>query len=292
VKKQAVPPLAVKDLVAHPLCDLVPGGMSEEEHSALVEDLKANGMRIPITLYQGKILDGRARYRAANVAGVAITHTAFEGDDDAARHYVMSTNLHRRTLSGIQKAYAVAEMYKKAIACDGPKPSQEQMAKRYGVSKQSISLCLKAIESKNTMLLTRLRRGEVTRGELEEEFYDQRTANTTAPTSTQETGGDIFGAAPLPPAGVAIPDVPQAPRAATPSSNVGTGYTAQRNASQRATETPASALAGQFKALSESDRVSFVALAWPWLEAAVVAHQATATAKAKPAPAARAKAKA
>lgn len=290
MKKNTQPSLLLKDLAAHPLCEAVPGGMTEEEHTALVQDLTANGMRIPIMLYQGKILDGRARYRAAVSAGVAILHEDFAGDDATARHYVMSANLHRRTLTGIQKAFAVALVYKQAVEQDGPKPSQEAMAKRYGVSKQSISLCIRAIDSKNTMLLTRLRRGEVTRGELEEEFYDHRAANAPQPVATQETGGDLFGVAPVPARGIAMP--PLAPVAATSATQKGDVGTGARHPERRTQETAASVLANDFKALSETDRVSFVALAWPWLQAAVVAHQTTAKAKAKPAPAATARAKA
>jgi hypothetical protein len=248
-----------------------------------VEDLKTSGMRIPIVLYQGKILDGRARYRAAQSAKVDIRHEEFTGTEDEARCFVMSANLQRRTLSGMQKALAVAELYQRAVNSDGPKPSQEAMAKRYGVSKGTISLCLKALGSKNTMLLTRMRRGEVTRGELEEEFYDRDAANQTQPTgSVQSDAADLIGDAPAP--GTNVIDFPDRHKGA-----VGTR---PKHPERRASETPASACASQFKALAEKDRVAFVALAWPWLEAAVVAHQTTAKAKAssKAAPVAKAKA--
>jgi hypothetical protein len=271
-------PIALASLVAHALCDTVPGGMTEDEYAALVSDLQANGMRIPIVLYEGHILDGRARYRAAKQAKVEIKYEEFNGTEDQARDLVMSTNLQRRTLTGMQKALAVAERYRAMVNSDGPKPSQEAMAKRYGVSKQTINLCVKALESKNTMLLTRMRRGEVTRGELEEEFYDRTAANATTSTdATVDEAQDLFGSAPAP------GDTPVDFSAAA---GKGGGGPLSRGAKatgdpKRAKETPASVCAAQFKALSADDRTAFVALAWPWLEAPVRAHVATSDAMGK-----------
>lgn len=271
------PDINLKALVAHALCDVVPGGLTEDEHAALVADLKDNGMHFPIILFQGKVLDGRARYRAAQQADVAIKYEQFDGDEEAARAFVVSANLQRRTLSSMQKALTVAEIYTRAVNTDGPKPSQDTLAKRYGCSKQSISLCVKAIAAKNSMLLTRLRRGEVSRGELEEEFYDREAANTpvaTTPPAAAESGGDIFGAAPLPTKGAAAHFPPMPSSSGKPAAG---GKVAHPE--RRTSETPASAAAATVKALSAQDRINFVSLAWPWLEAAVVAHQAMVKAK-------------
>ena len=59
-------PLRV-ELEDHPLADIFPlmeGGKKGVEFAALVEDIITNWLREPITLFEGKILDGRNRYRA------------------------------------------------------------------------------------------------------------------------------------------------------------------------------------------------------------------------------------
>jgi hypothetical protein len=59
----------------------------------LVEDVRRNGVREPIWLFEGKILDGRNRYRAARVAGVPCPTRFYEGDDPLG--FVISLNLAR-----------------------------------------------------------------------------------------------------------------------------------------------------------------------------------------------------
>ena len=44
--------------------------MSGDQFQELVEDVKANGLRTPIVLFEGEILDGRNRYRACAIADV------------------------------------------------------------------------------------------------------------------------------------------------------------------------------------------------------------------------------
>ena len=89
----------------HPLCTLFPR-LSGAEFDALRDDIKANGLRTPIVLHGGMILDGGNRYRACVEAGVQPQFTEFDGDSLVA--FVLSANLHRRHMSAGQQAAIVA----------------------------------------------------------------------------------------------------------------------------------------------------------------------------------------
>ncbi len=81
--------------------------MTESEFSALVEDIRERGLLHPITLYEGKILDGKCRYEACKVAGVRPTFNQFPEDypgSGDAFDFVMSCNLHRQSISEDQRA--------------------------------------------------------------------------------------------------------------------------------------------------------------------------------------------
>lgn len=293
VSKEKSP--STKKYVAHALAETVPGCMTPDEQQALQDDIKVHGIRHPIVLFQGKIIDGRARYAAAqalelkNVPTVTLAGDTLECE---VRELVISYNLHRRTLNTLQKACVAATIYGDAT---GPeRPSYKVLAKRFGISEMSLSLCLKALASKNAMLITRLRRGEVTRGELEEEFYDRSAAHAPSATGTGVEGevGDIFGVAPpadnvvnFPKGGKDGPLVPAVGKRNT-------------HPERRSKETPASVAAQTVKGLTDNERTAFVQLAWAWLERPVLAYMATLKAKGSsaasttPATAAKRKAKA
>lgn len=76
-----------------------------DEFENLVEDIRKHGILEPIMLYQGKILDGRNRYRAAK--GCEHRFTARDFRDLVLsidpEEYVSSRNDHRRNLTTEQK---------------------------------------------------------------------------------------------------------------------------------------------------------------------------------------------
>ena len=53
----------VPELTLHPLCEIIPP-CTEAEFKELKEDIKKNGLQVPIKTFEAKILDGRSRYRA------------------------------------------------------------------------------------------------------------------------------------------------------------------------------------------------------------------------------------
>jgi hypothetical protein len=94
----------------HPLADIFPM-LEDDELKSLSEDIKAKGLTEPITLYEGKVLDGRNRYRACDLSEVELRpdhFTQYEGDD--ALGFVVSKNLHRRHLNESQRAAIAAEI--------------------------------------------------------------------------------------------------------------------------------------------------------------------------------------
>jgi hypothetical protein len=87
----------------HPLADCFPL-MTEQEAAALRKDVKKNGLLEPITLLDGKILDGRNRSQACANMNVKPRYEEYEGDDPVA--FVVSKNLHRRNLTAGQRDMA------------------------------------------------------------------------------------------------------------------------------------------------------------------------------------------
>lgn len=89
----------------HPLSTLFPR-LIGAEFDSLVADIKANGLREPIVLHEGMILDGGNRAAACDAAGVEPTYIEFSGSNIVT--FVLSANLHRRHLSPGQAAAIVA----------------------------------------------------------------------------------------------------------------------------------------------------------------------------------------
>ena len=89
----------------HPLCTLFPR-MVSTEFQALVSDIKAHGLREPIVLHDGLILDGGNRYRACVQAGVDPAFTTLANGNPVS--FVLSANLHRRHMTAGQQAAIVA----------------------------------------------------------------------------------------------------------------------------------------------------------------------------------------
>lgn len=89
----------------HPLCTLFPR-VTGAEFDALVADIKANGLRNPIVVHDGMILDGGNRYRACLEIGMPPEFVEFSGG--SAVSFVLSANLHRRHLTPGQQAAIVA----------------------------------------------------------------------------------------------------------------------------------------------------------------------------------------
>lgn len=79
--------------------------MSDLEFAGLVDDIKANGLREPVWLHRdGRVIDGRNRYRACAELGVEPDTRTYQGDDAELVAFVVSLNLHRRHLNESQRS--------------------------------------------------------------------------------------------------------------------------------------------------------------------------------------------
>lgn len=89
-------------LTAHPAANLFPM-LGKKELAELASDIAEEGQKVPIVIFDGKILDGRNRYAACKLAKVAPKTKVLERCESPTS-YVLSTNLHRRHLTSIQSA--------------------------------------------------------------------------------------------------------------------------------------------------------------------------------------------
>ena len=96
------------ELEFHPLANLFPL-IEGTEFEDLVADVRANGLREAVVLYQGKVLDGRNRYRACLAAEVEPRTVYFRPDlEGEPLAFVISKNLKRRHLNESQRAMVAA----------------------------------------------------------------------------------------------------------------------------------------------------------------------------------------
>jgi len=85
--------------IHHPAADAFPM-MDDKRFAELVDDIIANGLRLPVVLCEGKILDGRNREKACRKIGVEPKYIQYDGDPWA---YVWSLNGTRRDLVDEQR---------------------------------------------------------------------------------------------------------------------------------------------------------------------------------------------
>lgn len=92
----------------HPIAALFPL-MQGDDFAALVEDIRANGLREPIWTHDGKIIDGRNRYRACVQAGIEPCYRMWDGKGSLTA-FVVSLNLQRRHLTPSQRSMVGVDM--------------------------------------------------------------------------------------------------------------------------------------------------------------------------------------
>lgn len=99
-----------KRLWLHPLAHAIPQ-VSEKEFFELAADVKRHGIRNPITVFDGRVLDGRHRLAIAAALKMPLRIVEFKGDETDARDEVISQNVHRRHLTMAQRGLIVQELF-------------------------------------------------------------------------------------------------------------------------------------------------------------------------------------
>jgi len=136
----------------HPLVAIFPE-MEETAFADLVADIKAHGVREPVTVYKNQIVDGKHRWLACQQLGIPCPMRAYEGTESDLLDFVVSKNLHRRQMSDSQRAMVAARVVtmkhggdrKSDQAATLPLVSQAEAGKRLGVSERSVRDAVKVI---------------------------------------------------------------------------------------------------------------------------------------------------
>ncbi|NBX66832.1 MAG: hypothetical protein EBQ96_07545 [Proteobacteria bacterium] len=120
----------MKSFETHPYAEIFPF-MADAELQELANDIKKTGQRETIKVLDGKILDGRNRYKACLIAKVEPRFEDIKVNNPF--EYVVSLNLHRRHLKENQRAWIAANICAMQIC------TQHDASKAMNVSKRSVA---------------------------------------------------------------------------------------------------------------------------------------------------------
>ncbi len=136
----------------HPLANLFPL-VEGAEFDDLVSDVARHGLNQSIDIFQGKILDGRNRYRAAEAAGIDIEarHLRYfrpelHGDP---LDYVLSQNLRRRHLNESQRALLGAQIAN--LAPGRPAETAQNCAVSQTAAAERVNVSRRLVQSATTV---------------------------------------------------------------------------------------------------------------------------------------------
>ena len=135
-----------------------------DEFAGLVADIGKQGLLEAIVLLDGKILDGRNRYRACLEAGVEPHFEEFDGEDPVA--FVVSKNVARRHLDESQRALAAARIATLQKGANQHSPigetrTQAEAAQILNVGKRSVERARDVLDQGEATLVKAVEQGKV-----------------------------------------------------------------------------------------------------------------------------------
>lgn len=210
-------------LTPHPVAAWFPM-LGQAELQALADDIREHGQRVPILIYDDRIIDGRNRLAACRLAGVKplvqeITAVdvgadrepwsytseelaALEAEDstpeqwsaivDAAiQRYIVSTNLHRRHLSESQRALVAARMATRTQGQTGTGAglTQAQAAEQLQVSERTVRDA-KLIQREAPELVPEIEAGRLAVKQAAATVRERKAKPTTTTTAEAEVQAD------------------------------------------------------------------------------------------------------
>lgn len=104
-------PIQVDDwrvLELHPMCEVFPR-MPDKEFAELRQSIVGSGLRFPIVLFEGLILDGRHRYEICLAEDIEPSFETYMGPG-SAMSFVIDVNLRRRNLTEAQRLKVLTDL--------------------------------------------------------------------------------------------------------------------------------------------------------------------------------------
>lgn len=280
-------------LQRHPLSEKFSLPTTDEERLALGLDIRVNGQQYDIITYEGMVLDGWERYMACLQQGITPRFKEYKGTSPAA--VAFGTNAIRRKLNSVQKALFGAK-YFVHMQAEGHAVTQKDVAKSACCSLTRLNEIVQLLRKVDTneiaaRCVAKLNTdADVTAAMLQNmlveagivDLNDRKPA--APPAGARSDDGDDDGLDDLGDdsdrsvdmlGGADIDDllddddddVEGAPRKSNPEPRGDKGT--KIGPDKRARETPASACARTFKALTEPERLDFVKFAWAMLRPAI-----------------------
>lgn len=147
----------------HELADAFPL-ITGEAYDELKADLEKHGQLEPVVMFEGKILDGRNRWRAMQDLGMPHREVKLdEGVDPVA--YVWSKNAVRRQLTPAQKALAATKLVTVKLGdnqhTSDEKTSNADAAALAGVGERSVQRARRVLDNAAPEVVTAVEEGEL-----------------------------------------------------------------------------------------------------------------------------------